>query len=242
VFWTRRPKTRRDLVTAGDRARAKGRVKSAVAAYRKALSQHDPDDPHVHGKLAPLLAQLEDGAGAMASFRRAAAGHLQTGFLERALSIYLQARHAFPLEPEFHSEAARVHLVRGRRADAAIVLAQGGRALGRTRRPEGIEMLRCALGLQPGHVEATLALAPLLRKEGQPDEAWKLLVRIEPGLRGAALRRARWEMLRAAPGFRAGYRWIAALLTADGHRKPRPAVRAGASRRTHRGEAPENSR
>jgi tetratricopeptide (TPR) repeat protein len=237
VFWTRRPKTRRDLVTAGDRARAKGRVKTAVAAYRKALSQHGPDDPHVHGKLAPLLAQLEDGVGALASFRRAAAGHLQTGFVERALSVYLQARRAFPLEPEFHSEAARVHLVRGRRADAAIVLAQGGRAVGRTRRPEGIDMLRRALGLQPGHVEATLALAPLLRKEGQPAEAWKLLARIEPGLRGAVLRRARWEMLRAAPGFRAGYRWIASLLTADGHRKPRPAARAGVAH----GTAPRRS-
>ncbi len=215
MLWRRRPKTRRDLVAAGDRARAKGRVKAAVAAYRAALAHHGPDDPRVHGKLAPLLAQLEDATGALASFRRAAEGHLQTGFVERALSVYLQARREFPLEPEFHCEAARVHLVRGRRADAAIVLAEGGRALGRTRRAEGIEMLRGALGLQPCHVEATLALAPLLRKEGQRDEARRLLERLEPGLRGAALRRARWEMLRAAPGLRAGWRWMTSLVSAE---------------------------
>jgi tetratricopeptide (TPR) repeat protein len=210
-FWTRKPKTRSELVAAADGARAKGRLKAAVAGYRKVLAEHGPGDPHVHGKLAPLLARLEDGDGARASFRCAAEGHLQSGFLDRALAVYVQASGTFPLEPDFHSEAARIHLVRGRRADAAIVLATGGRALGRARRGEAIEMLRGALVIHPGQLEATLALAPLLREEGRRAEARQLLESVLPGLRGAALRRVRWAIFRVAPGFRTGWRWLRTL-------------------------------
>lgn len=190
-------------------------MRSAVAAYRQALADHDPDDPLVHGKLAPLLLELDDEDGALASYRRAAEGHLQMGFRERALAVYQQARREFPLEAEFHSEAARVHLMRGRRADAALILAEGGHALGRSRRAEGIEMLRGALALQPDHLGATVALASLVRREGRRDEALRLLAGVERGLRGRALRRVRLEMLKAAPSLAAGWRWLKALLSAD---------------------------
>ncbi len=164
------------------------------------------------------------------------------GFVERALCVYLQARREFPLEPVFHMEAARVHLARGRRADAAIVLAEGGRAVGRARRADGIEMLRGALGLQPGHVQATLALALLLREEGQRKEARQLLERIEPSLRGATLRSARWEMFRVAPGIRAGWRWMTTLVAGEGHRPPNPAARATGRSRSARARVPEGPR
>jgi len=213
AFWSRKPKTRAELVAAADRARAKGRVRTAVAGYRKVLAEHGHDDPHVHGKLAPLLARLDEDAAALASFRSAADGHLKAGFLDRALSVYVQASGAFPLEPDFHSEAARIHLVRGRRAEAALTLVQGGRALGRTRRGDAIEMLRGALGLSPGQVEGTLALAPLLRLEGRRDEARALLQGVEPGLRGAPLRHVRWALFRIAPGLRTGWRFVRALLS-----------------------------
>jgi tetratricopeptide (TPR) repeat protein len=210
-FWKRTPKTRNELVAAADRARAKGRLRAAVAGYRKVLVQYGSDDPHVHGKLAPVLVRRGDAAGALSSFRLAADGHLRAGFVDRALAVYAQAREAFPLEQDLHSEAARIHLVRGRRADAAIVLVGGGRALARADRAQGIEMLRGALSLQPSHVEAIIALAPLLRLEGCGGEALELLRRIEPGLRGASLRRVRWQILRTAPGLRTAWRWLTAL-------------------------------
>ena len=210
-LWKRKAKTRAELVAAADRARAKGRLRAAVQGYRKVLAEHGPDDPHVNGKLAPLLARLADATGALSSFRLAAEGHLRAGFHDRALAVYSQAREAFPLEPAFHSELARIHLVRGRRADAAIVLARGGRALGRTQRARAIEMLRGALGLQPGHLDATLFLAPLLRREDQHGEALELLRSIEPELYGAPLRRVRWQIFRTAPGLRTAWSWAAAL-------------------------------
>ena len=210
-LWKRKEKTRGELVAAADRARAKGRLRAAVQGYRRVLAEHGADDPHVNGKLAPLLARLKDATGALSSFRLAAEGHLRAGFHDRAMAVYSQAREAFPLEPEFHSELARIHLVRGRRADAAIVLARGGRALGRTQRARAIEMLRGALGLQPGHLDATLFLAPLLRLEDKRGEALELLRNLEPELRGAPLRRVRWQIFRTAPGLRTAWRWTAAL-------------------------------
>ncbi len=211
AFWKRKPRTRGELIAAADRARVTGRLKAAAEGYRRVLAEHDPDDPHVNGKLAPLLAHLGDTTGALSSFRRSAEGHLRAGFHDRALAVYAQACDAFPLEPDFHSEAARIHLVRGRRADAAIVLVRGGRALGRTRRASAIEMLQGALGLQPSDLEATLALAPLLRREDRRSEALELLRCIEPELRGAPRRRVRWQILRTAPGLRTAWGWMAAL-------------------------------
>lgn len=210
AFWSRRPATRADLLAAADRDRARGRVKAAVATYRRVLLDHG-DDALVRGKLAPLLAYLDEDDEAVDSFRRAAEGHLAAGFLDRALAVYTQARAAFPLEAEFHSEAARIHLLRGRRADGAIVLAEGGQALGRTRRTDAIEMLRGALGIQPGHLPATLTLARLLRQDGQRDEARRLLEGVEGAARGAWLRRVRWALFRTEPGLHTGWRWLRSL-------------------------------
>lgn len=201
------------MIGAGDRARARGRLEAAAAAYQRALAEHGPD-PRVHGKLAPVLVLLKDRAGAAASFRSAAEGHLAAGFLDRALAVYVQARQALPLDAEFHSEAARIHLLRGRRADAAAALARGGRTLGRSDPAAATEMLRGALALQPANLDAVLALAPLLRRERRVAEALALLAEVEPGARGRALRRVRWATFRLAPGVRAGWRFLAACVAA----------------------------
>jgi Tfp pilus assembly protein PilF len=209
MLFRRRAWTRVERLAAADRARARGRVRTAVAGYRLVLAEHG-DDPHVHGKMAPLLARLADADGARESFRCAAAGHARAGFLDRALAVYVQARAAFPLEPDFHAEAARIHLVRGRRADAALALAAGGRALGRTRPADAVEMLRGALALHPAHLEATLALAPLLCREGRRGEAVEQLEALAPDARGPALRRVRWALFRAAPSAASAWRWLRA--------------------------------
>ncbi|MFL5271773.1 MAG: tetratricopeptide repeat protein [Anaeromyxobacteraceae bacterium] len=211
MLFRRRAQTRGERLAAADLARAHGRLRRAVAGYRRVLAEHG-DDPHVHGRLAPLLARLDDAEGARASFRTAALGHARAGFLDRALAVYVQARAQFPLEADFHAEAARIHLLRGRRADAALALARGGRALGRTQRADAIEMLRGALALHPTHLDATLALAPLLCRDGRRDEALELLGGLEPDVAGRALRRVRGALFRAAPSPGAAWRWLSAAL------------------------------
>jgi tetratricopeptide (TPR) repeat protein len=219
-IWKRAPRSRDEVIGAGDRARARGRLEAAAAAYRSVLAEHGPD-PRVHGKLAPVLVLLKDRAGAAASFRSAAEGHLAAGFLDRALAVYCQARQALPLEPEFHSSAAHMHLLRGRRIDAAAVLAQGGRVVGRRDPAAAMDLLRSALSIQPANLEAVVALAPLLRRERRSAEALELLAQVEPGARGRALRRVRWAIFRAAPGFRTGWRWLAACAARGGVERAR---------------------
>jgi len=55
----------------GDAARAqrKGRRKKAITLYRQVL-EHEPENPDLHRKLAPLLARTRKPAEAWASYRR----------------------------------------------------------------------------------------------------------------------------------------------------------------------------
>lgn len=207
---SRKPKTRSELLAGADRARARGRVRKAVAEYRKAL-ESDPEDPSVNVKLAPLLARIGDAEGATRCFRNAARKHLEAGFTDRAAAVNLAASGVFPLMPGFRLELARINLARGRRADAVTALVDGGRALARARTDEtAITLLRKALEIEPWHPDAALALAPVLARAGRAEEARRLLDGLDARLRGSARRRARWVALRIWPGPRALWRWLRA--------------------------------
>jgi tetratricopeptide (TPR) repeat protein len=214
-FWKRKPLTRAEALAKADRARAHGRLRAAVAGYRQVLEEHGPDDAVVQTKLAPLLARIHDVDGALESFHSAAEAHLKAGFLDRALSVYTQAREAFPLEPDFHSEIARIHLVRGRSADAVLALVEGGQALASELPVDAAELLQCALSLQPDHLEATLLLAKLLRGDGYRAEALGMLRRLEPGVRGKARRSVRRAIFLTAPGARTALSWLRAVFAAE---------------------------
>ncbi len=214
-LFRRRPRTRAEIVAAADHARARGRIRKAVAGYREAL-RTDPEDPTLNVKLAPLLARLGQGAEGARCFRRAAERHLAAGFTDRAAAVCVTATGVFPLEPAFRLELARLHALRGRRADAVVALVEGGRALARARRrPAAVSLLRRALELEPLHLEARLALAPVLAAEGERDEARALLRALEGHARGRDLRRVRWVALGISPTPVALWRWLSAALARD---------------------------
>jgi thioredoxin-like negative regulator of GroEL len=207
-LFSRKPRTRSELVAAADRARARGRVKKAVAGYRQALAS-DPEDPAVNVKLGPLLARLGDEAGGAACFRTASRRHLAQGFTDRAAGVNAAAAATFPLDAGFRLELARLNLVRGRRADAVAALVDGGRALAGARRgAAALPLLRQALELEPWHAAAILVLAPLLARAGEADEARRLLDGLDGRLAGRARRRARWVALRLWPSPRTLWRWL----------------------------------
>jgi Flp pilus assembly protein TadD len=54
LFGKKEPPSRAELIIQADNARAKGKLKKAVAGYRKAL-ELEPKDPAVLVKLAPNL-------------------------------------------------------------------------------------------------------------------------------------------------------------------------------------------
>jgi tetratricopeptide (TPR) repeat protein len=215
-LFRRRPRTRTEIVAAADHARARGRIRKAVAGYREALAAA-PDDPSLNVKIAPLLARLGEGAEGARCFRRAVERHLSAGFTDRAAAVCANAAGVFPLDPAFRRELARLHALRGRRADAVGALVAGGRTLAAARQgPAAASLLRSALELEPLHVEARLALAPVLAAQGERDEARALLRALEAHARGRDLRRVRWVALRLWPSPRALWRWLTASVAGAG--------------------------
>jgi tetratricopeptide (TPR) repeat protein len=212
VFWRRRPKDRNELVALANRARARGRIKKAIAGYRKAL-EIAPGDLAIHAVLAPLLARRGQKDEALQSFALAADGQLKLGFIDRAVSLRRQAAETFPEEYPLWQELTRIHLVRGRRADAVAALLAGGRQLLRSpHREVGVQVLARALELEPRHVGATFLLATTLARLGRKAEALQLLDELDPRTGGATLRRARRLAFRLSPTPRRLWRWVKAAL------------------------------
>ncbi|HEX9400117.1 MAG TPA: tetratricopeptide repeat protein [Anaeromyxobacter sp.] len=209
-LFSRKPRTKTEIVAAADRARARGRVKKAIAGYRKAL-ESDPTDPSVNVKLAPLLAREGDSAGGASCFRVAASRHLAQGFTDRAAAVNLAATAVFPLDDGFRLELARLNVARGRKLDAVNTLLEGGRAQARARRPDvAAALLGRALEIEPWHLETCLALVPILARSGHPVEARQFVDGLLTVYRGPARRRIRWVAFRTWPGVRTLWRWLTA--------------------------------
>ncbi len=212
MLWTKKAYDRTETLAAADRARARGRRKRAIALYRRVL-EATPGDLAVHAKIAPLLARTGRRDEALASFRAAADGQIKAGYPDRALSLVRQAADAYPEELGLWDDIARLHLGRGRRADAVAAMLDGGRRLQRTRHlAVANRVLRRALDIEPWHPEATLLLARVLARGGHPGDALALLEGLSARVRGKSLRRARRLAFRISPTPRHLWRWMAAAL------------------------------
>jgi tetratricopeptide (TPR) repeat protein len=210
--WGDRPFDRTEELAAADVARARGRRKQAIAGYRRVLEAH-PEDLTVHAKIAPLLAASGDRAGALASFRTAADGQARAGFHERALSLFIQAAEHYPDEEPLWPEIARLHLQRGRRAEAAAALTQGGWRLHLARQyPVAERVLRLALQFEPHDADAIAILARTVRAAGRRDEAVELLEGLAVRVRGRRLAAVRGLLFRTHPTFRHLWAWIRSAL------------------------------
>jgi tetratricopeptide (TPR) repeat protein len=228
-LFSRKPRTRAEVIADADRARSRGRLEKAAAGYREALGS-DPSDPAVHVKLAPVLARLGDEEGGASSFRAAASRYLDAGFTDRAAAVNLAAAGALPLDPGFRLEIARLNLLRGRRADAVGALLDGGRAQLRAKRLDAAaSLLRRALELEPWHLEAGLAFAPVLARNGDPAGARRLLDGLDARHPGAARRRVRRVVFRLWPGPRTLWRWVRAQASGAPARPAGSASRKGDS-------------
>lgn len=209
-LFSKKPRTRSDLLAEADRARSRGNARKAAAAYQAAL-QSDPTDPSVNVKLGPLLAKLGDAEGGARCFRVAAKRHVDAGFVDRAAGVTLTATGVFPLDPGFRLELARLNVARGRKQDAVATLLEGGRAQARARRPDvAASLFGKALEIEPWHLETCLALVPVLARNGHGDSASEFLDGLERRYRGPALRRVRWTAFRLSPGLRTFWRWLRA--------------------------------
>jgi tetratricopeptide (TPR) repeat protein len=216
LFRDKAPPPRSEIIAEADQARARGRLKKAIAGYQKAL-ELEPADPVVHGKLAPLLARAKQPEAALQSFQASAQGHLDKGFADKALAVYSQAADTFPLQISLWQQMAQLNLSKGRRADALKTLLRGRLRFRRKDERRGaITLLQEALALDPALFEVKLDLALQLALEKQRAEAMTLLNPMVLDARDRRqLRRLRWTMLRVSPSVGAWGRWLRASLRRD---------------------------
>jgi Flp pilus assembly protein TadD len=194
------------ILEAAEDARRKGRVRKAIAGYRRALKS-DPNDASIHARLAPLLARKGRLAEARASFLVAARAETQRGFLDKAIGLYQHAVRYLPRERELWTAMADLHVQRQRFADAIRVLLDGARHLAPG---PAAELLRRAHELDPYHLEVTIALGRALRRSGQRAEARRLLEALLPLVEGPAVRKVRAAIFWAHPTPVTGWRWLTA--------------------------------
>lgn len=210
LFW-RRPYDRSTAMATAEKARARGSIRKAVKWYRKVL-ENEPGDAQVRAKIAPLLAHLGRWAESRAAFNLAADHFLAQGFVPKAIAVWTLAARTFPEHVEYWERIADQQLLAGRKADAVRALLDGRSCLRRKKqRPMAVLLLRQALTLEPGRVEATLDLADLLRQDGIKDEARQLLqaTLLRVG-RGKMRRKVRFAQLRIEPTFRGALDWALA--------------------------------
>src|SRR5438128_4953139 len=174
MFWSR-PYDRGTALATAEKARQRGKVRKAVKWYLKEL-KNEPADLQTNAKVAPLLARLGRGDESRQRFESAAQGFLAAGFEPKAIAVWTVAAQTFPEHVEYWERIANQQVIRGKRQDAVHALLEGRKQLRKKRqRPLAQLLLRQVLALEGAHLEATLDLADLLRREGVRLEARKLL-------------------------------------------------------------------
>lgn len=194
-------------IEAAGEANARGKVKKAIAEYKKVL-EADPKDQVAHMKIAPLLAASKNFTEAWKSFKAAAERYESLGFFNKAVGVYTQAVRCMPREAAVWESLAGLYLAKGRKADAISTLLKAHLNFrSRKLRYKAIKLLKGAFEIEPWSFEPTYALAKLLAKSGNKKEALTFL----EGLAEREKKEKRKKALRAAflikPSFGTAWRW-----------------------------------
>ena len=208
MFWGK-TYDRGKTLAAAEKARSRGRVRKAVRCYLKVL-EHAPEDHVVRSKVAPLLARVGRWEEARLNFDKAASGYVDQGFVPKAIAVWTVAAQTFPEQVDYWERIANEQAKRGKRQDAVLALLQGRSMLRKKRqRPLATLLLRQVLELEPGHVDATLDLADLLRRDGTRDEAKRLLagLLVRIGKVRSLRRRVRFAQFWVEPTLRGALDW-----------------------------------
>jgi tetratricopeptide (TPR) repeat protein len=224
LFARRTSYDRKRILEEAERMRAKGRSRRAIALYRRVLAA-EPRNIDLHYKIAPLLAKTGQRFDAWRSFQQAASACASNGQNDKALSIYREAARLLRHQFEAWMAVARLELRLGDKRRARESLLEGRRQMkGRGRRAEAIALLRAAREMEAWHPDTVLALAALLGKSRQGDEARWLLDELAERVQGRALARVRARQWRMEPSLRHSWYWIRDALRARRSRPDLPAA------------------
>jgi len=206
---------RKWLLAEAEKARTRGRRRRAISLYRRILAA-EPHDPHLHARIAPLLAAAGKRFDAWQSYRRAAQAHLKNKFREEALALYREAAKMLPTQIEAWQWVAKLEL-RNQKSEAAVGALLEGRAKFRSkrRRPEAIALLRQARSIDAWRVDIVLDLARLLRRSRQSPEAQWILGQLAERVSGRDLRIVRGAQWRIEPSLKHSWNWLRAAFAAQ---------------------------
>jgi tetratricopeptide (TPR) repeat protein len=212
--WLRRkkPYDRSRLLKDAARARKKGKRQKAIALYREILAV-EPNNPDLHRKIAPLLAQTRQPAAAWVSYRHAVDELVNRGFVEQAVGVLREASTHLSREPEVWGSLADLELERRRRVDAHKVLLEGRQHFrSKKDRSHAILLLLRARKLEPRDFDTNYDLAGLLAKAGARGRARSLLAEMASWARARQLRRVRARQFVLSPTPAAAWGWLRALI------------------------------
>jgi len=200
------------LMNDAAQARKRGKRRKAVALYREVLVK-EPENPDLHRRIAPLLAETNEPTEAWASYRRAADGLVRKGFVEQAVGVLREASKHLPREAEVWTTLSELQLKRNRRVDAHQVLLEGHRHFrSRRHRSQAILLLLRARKLAPRDFRTNYALARMLASTGARGRARSLLDEIATWARGGQLRRVRARQFALTPTPAAAWRVLRAFV------------------------------
>lgn len=208
LFDRNKPFDRSQSLRAASQAKARGKHKKALALYEQVLAL-EPNNTALYREVAPLLVRVQRSDEAWLSFRVAAEGFVQQGFIEKAIGIYREATHFLPRESAAWLALADLQLQRGHREDAVAILLQGRRHFrSRRQRPEAMQLLARARNIAPNHFEAGFDLARLRAKMGDSSGAWRLFEELVRIATRRQRRRIRGAQLRLWPAPSTACRWL----------------------------------
>jgi tetratricopeptide (TPR) repeat protein len=193
----------------------KRRYAKALALYQQVLA-HEPRNTDLHRRLAPLLARTGKPEEAWASYQRGAEALVRKGFVEQAIGVYREACDRLPRAPEAWLALADLEVERSRPRDAVQTLLAGRRRFrSRRDRNHAVRLLKRARKIDPQDFPSTFDLAGLAARAGLRAHALRMLDEIAPSCSRRQLRRLRGRQLAIAPGPRALWRYLRALLGAE---------------------------
>jgi len=199
---------RRRVLEAATRARARNKRRKAIALYRWVLAV-EPNNPELHAKLAPLLADTGQRFDAWQSYRATARAALRESRDDKALAVYRDATERLPREVQAWQGLAHLLAKQGDEAEAIGALIQGSRQFrSHSLRSQAIHLLRRARSIDPWHFDTVLELTRRLIRSDQRDEARMLLDGLANRVGGERLRRIRRAQFNLDRTLAAAWRWM----------------------------------
>ena len=199
---------RKQLLAEAHRARNAGRVRKAIALYKRVLREH-PNNVEVAVRTAPLLARRGEDFEAWQLYRTAARRLAREKRYSDCLSVYRDACRYVPHEFDAWRLRAELELKLGREEAAFATLLDGRNQFRDVRRyAQAIALLTRARSIEPWDPNVVLDLAKLYARTDQTDASHELLQGLASRCNDEVARKVRSAQWRLTLSPRYAWLWL----------------------------------